>query len=78
MPAPPKLIIYTIYKHPSDYPDKFVVRAWSIDQWNRPAPSEKPHAVTDTLQEARASIPPDFIFVAPSVSDDPVIVETWI
>jgi hypothetical protein len=64
--------IIVVYKNPSDYPDKYVARLWDSDK-----PTEFV-IIKDTLAEVRALIPAGFIRLAPSVGDDPVIVETWI
>jgi len=61
-----------VYKNPSDYPGKYVARLWSFGK-----PTEVV-IVGDTLADVRSAIPTGFIRLAPSVGDDPVIVETWI
>lgn len=66
------LKIWTIYNYPSDYPDKFVVRLWE---------GELPTAefsLHDTLEEARAAVPPGLVCLQRFDNDDPVIVETWL
>jgi len=64
--------IMVVYKNPSDYPGKYVARLWSFGK-----PTEVV-IVGDTLADVRSAIPTGFIRLAPSVGDDPVIVETWI
>lgn len=64
--------IIVVYKNPSDYPGKYVARLWTLDK-----PTEFA-IIKDTLAEVRAAIPAGFTMLAPSVGDDPVIVETWI
>lgn len=64
--------IIVVYKKPSDYPDKYVARLWNLDK-----PTEVV-IIKDTLAEVRSVIPAGFFRLAPSVGDDPVIVETWI
>ena len=49
------MITYCIYKNPSDYPDKFVVR-----HWDGLKPDTEPLMVSDTLDEARIVIPIGF------------------
>lgn len=71
-----KYPMFVVYKNPSDFPGKFVVRLFNMDKPVHMA------AVKDTLEEARAAIQqgPPFMFhnVGRSPQDDPVIVETWI
>jgi hypothetical protein len=68
---------YAIYKNPSDYPDKFVVRGWTSENFEL-TPDADPMIVTDTLEEARTVIPIHCIGFPPHKKDDPCIVETWI
>lgn len=67
------LKIYTIYKWPSDYPGKIVVRKWHYDQptdWVR---------VCSTLKEARDSLPNHWLVRLDRMEgDDPCILETWL
>jgi hypothetical protein len=76
MPEPSKLICYTIYDSPSDYPGVFVVRKWTAD----PAGPQDAgvHAVTGTLIEARAAIPNGYAVMHRDPSDAPSIVEMWL
>ncbi len=72
-----ELVMYTIYDHPKDFPDKFVVRAHIV------ASDGKQYASTDcqladTLEEARTFVPRDKVRTARHPADDPVIVETWV
>lgn len=65
-------LLYCVYDHPSDYPDKYVTRAWLGDQ---------PTATTfeaDTLDEMRALKPDSMVIIPRMTDDDPVIVECWI
>lgn len=67
------MYLYVVYKHPTDYPGKFVLRRW----WND-KPEKKPMLVADTLEEARTKIPKWAIRLAKPENEDPVILETWI
>lgn len=67
------LRIYCIYKNPSDYPNKFVVRCF----WND-KPEQKPFAVVDKLEDARFQLPKGLYCINRHKFDDPVIVETWL
>jgi len=70
----PGLTIITIYDHPRDYPDKFVVRACYVKGLAR---SWGGCLLADTLEEARAMIPAGMSCFPRSPGDDPVIVECW-
>ena len=69
------LITYTIYDHPIDYPDKFVIRKFDSGQPTLTA------YVANTLEEARTIVRhlmPDGGFCFPrDETDDVKIVETW-
>jgi hypothetical protein len=67
--------MYTIYDHPRDYPEKFVVRRCVVM-----ATGEIEHLdgyACDTLEQARALVPPGLFCQPRQTEDDPVIVETW-
>ncbi|AWY06100.1 hypothetical protein SEA_FIREMAN_91 [Microbacterium phage Fireman] len=67
---------YTIYDHPADYPDQFVIRAWFVE--NGAVTAYEPVALADTLEDARALIPQGRERVPRTQADDPVIVESWV
>ncbi len=50
------IAMYAIYDHPLDYPDNFVVRKWVVGAGVMAA-SVNGYTVTDTLEEARATVP---------------------
>jgi hypothetical protein len=70
------LEIWTIYQHPSDYPDQYVAR--------KTIASADKHVMTndmftaDSLDEIRALLPPALMRIPRYASDDPVIVECWL
>ena len=69
------LNIWTVYEHPKDYPNNYVVRRWSGD---------KPTDDVDvflSLQHARDYIKfhtPADVCIGRSPNDDPCILECWI
>lgn len=70
------LDLYTIYDHPADHPDHFVVRRWEVGPTGVVATSDVTlHA---TLDAAREAIPPYLACLHRYDDDDPVIVETWV
>jgi len=73
---PEPLLMFTVYDHPSDHPDVFVVRVWRI--YPGRAEPTKQHWVSRTLEGARSLLPPGLNRIVRAVDDDPVIVESWI
>jgi hypothetical protein len=72
------MVLWTIYDHPSDYPNHFVVRRHGIDaDFNVPLVDAK-CKLADSLEEARELLPPGLHCLGREPEDDPVIVETWI
>jgi len=65
--------IMVVYQNPSDYPDKWVVRAFV-----GLTPEPQPRTVADSLEEARSVIPLHFTNIGRYAEDDPVIYESWI
>lgn len=64
--------LYAVYKHPKDYPTKFVARKYILD---------KPTSITiigDTIEEVRRGMPKGLTRFLPDEKDDPVIVEIWL
>lgn len=71
------LNMFTIYRRPKDYPDKFVVRRWVI-AGGEPKPDDLPLAVVASLEEARRVLPPGLHCLGRGDNDDPCIVESWV
>ena len=73
------VLTWTIYDHPEDYPDHFVVRQWKISTgWMLPAAEP---ALFKTVDAARSYVRrqyPGALRIDRQVSDDPVILETWV
>ena len=74
------LFTWTIFETPRDFPGKFVVRSFATNAAPPydPIPAPHPAAVVDTLEEARAALPPGLAMIPRSPEDDAVIVETWL
>lgn len=69
---------YVVYQNAKDYPDKFVVRRWSIIEGHEfPVPDKDPIAVVDLYRETVKHIPPGLVRIARDPTDDKCIVETW-
>lgn len=73
----PFLTVYTIYDNPTDFPGKFVVRKHNVVA-GAAVPENDPHAVMDTLDDARKSIPEGMVNILRLPEDEPQIVESWI
>ena len=71
------LDLYVVYSNPRDFPGKHVIRRQFATASGIKA-FYLPHCVVDTLEEARATLPPGLVCIARDQSDDPVIVESWI
>ncbi len=70
------MILFTVYKHPTDYPGKWVVR-----RFLGMVPDEKPTLLGDSLAEVQhelLELHPHLYLLDRRPEDDPVIVETWV
>ena len=67
-----KVTLWTVYKHPRDYPDKFVARKFVLDK-----PTSE-ILIGNTLEEIRTLLPKGLTRMERDENDKPVIVETWI
>lgn len=68
---------YTIYDHPADYPDDYVVRQWHIVKG-----MDEPVAgfciSLPSLEHVRQCVPPGLTQTMRHPEDDPYILETWV
>lgn len=75
----PPLTQYVVHDHPLDYPLKWVV-VRALIYPGLVFQERQPFALTDTLEEARAAIPPD-LFCEPAglrgKEESPFIYEVW-
>ena len=68
------IFTWVIYDHPSDFPDVFVARKWSL---RSNAPTQD--VITSTsLEDLRSQLPSGLIKFLRAPSDDPCIVECWL
>lgn len=74
MSLPPGLPMWTIYDHPADYPRHFVVRSYLV---GREGEGGSRVHLADSLEEARAFVPPGLFCMERSPEDEPQVVETW-
>jgi hypothetical protein len=70
------LQLWTIYDHPSDFPDCFIARMSLISRAGMVMTRE---TITGaTLEELRSRLPRGLIRFNRDPTDDPVIVEVWL
>lgn len=68
--------IWTIYRHPADYPQGYVARLFAITAGKSGPTGNAIYA--DTLDEVRRSLPPGLWRMRRMDGDQPQIVETWL
>lgn len=67
------LALFVIYRHPADFPDKYVVRKWIMDR-----PTHE-FQLYEFLEEARRPLEKlGLVCLNRAELDDPCIVETWL
>jgi hypothetical protein len=73
------LAMWTVYDHPSDYPDKFVARRFDIDSVGATRASGSIIVAPD-LERLRdiLAFEMHLTCLVRDPSDDPAIVETWL
>lgn len=69
------LFTYTIYDHPRDYPNHWVVRRFRIASGC--FIPEQECQIADSLEQARRLIPSGLTRFERSPDDSPEVVETW-
>ena len=70
------LAIWTVYKHPRDYPGKYVARKSMAT--GEGIGITRDMFVADSLAEVRALLPFGLTRLPRQAADDPVIVEVWL
>jgi hypothetical protein len=70
------LALWTVYDHPSDFPDRFIARLWLVSRTGTVMTEETVSAAT--LEELRDRLPSGLCRLDRDPSDDPVVVETWL
>ena len=71
------LEMLVVYRYPSDFPNKYVVRRWTCMATGG-VPDRVPLIVCDTLEEARAAVPQWMVRLERQAGDDPVVCEVWL
>lgn len=70
------LRLWTIYDHPSDFPDRFIARLSLVSRAGIVATRQTISATS--LEELRSKLPPGLYRINRDPGDDPVIVEVWL
>jgi hypothetical protein len=70
------LLVWTIYDHPKDFPNSYVVRPFSSRQGAAPLTVHFEHAQLEHVRGALEHL--GLICMPRAESDDPTIVETWL
>ena len=71
-----RLTMWTVYDRPTDHPDSFVARRWSIEPGG--ARAERVTIVARAIAPIRAWLHATGFHRMPAMpGDDPVILETW-
>jgi hypothetical protein len=70
------LTIWTIFKHPRDFPGKWVLRGFDVGNG---VPEPHSECVTaESLDEVYEKLPPGLARLPRHPDDDPVIYESWV
>lgn len=70
------MIMWVLYDHPKDFPDKYVARKWHV-QNGRGTPTDE-IITDDELDELREKMQRKCLTkIQRNTIDDPVIIETW-
>ena len=67
------ITLFVVYRSPSDFPGKYVVRRW-LDC----VPEHEPLRVCEQLDQARSAIPAGAANIGRMREDDPAILEVWL
>jgi hypothetical protein len=74
------LEIYTLFDHPEDYPNSYVIKRDLVDNKGQAKRDDRFHFESDNIETCRNFMIIDMAKVpmAPMPGDDPVIIETYI
>lgn len=70
-----KVVIWTVYESPRDFPGLFVIRPSLAEDPPRPLFC---HVEAETLEQAREMLPVGVYRIGRREGDDPAILEVWI
>lgn len=70
--------VYTVYDHPTDYPDEFVVRTWNTGDMTEPVPETTLFMQADNIDVIREKLlSMGLVCIDKDGDDDEKIVESW-
>jgi hypothetical protein len=69
------LPIWTVYDHPTDFPDCFIARLSLVSRWGNV--TTQTILTAATLEDLRSQLPRGLYRLDRDPADDPVIVEVW-
>lgn len=69
---------FVIYERPADFPNHWVVLGWDIVRGRLEPIAHGDVTLTDSLDAARAAVPPGLHRLGPSAGDEQSIVEVWV
>lgn len=69
---------YVIYERPAEFPNHWVVLAWDVVSGQLEPVPHGEVVLTDSLDAARATVPPGHTRIGRNPSDEQTIVEVWV
>jgi hypothetical protein len=73
---PAVLTVWTVYRHPTDHPGKWVLRGFDVRGGSVQAQADC--SVADSLEEIHARLPGGLVRLPRTLDDDPAIYESWV
>ena len=70
------LVMWTIYDHPFDYPNSWVMRKWFVTA--KGAIPDQEVLLANDIDTLRTALPPGMVRLCRNKNDDPAIVESWV
>ena len=71
--------IYTVYDHPTDYPDDYVVRTWYTEDKTEPTPNTELFIKDKSIEVVREKLSSmGLVCIDREKYDDEKILETWL
>lgn len=78
LPAREAHVLWTVYDHPTDYPDHYVARLWEINGRGEEVATDTV-MFSDSLEWLRMQLErAGFVRIPRAELDDPKILESWI
>ncbi len=71
------LEMFVVYRHPRDYPERYVLRRWWVSAGVQ-SPDDDWFYLADTLDQIREYVPAGCVRLERDPKDQPQIVEVWV